>query len=505
VVGLVVVLAVVSWLLWRNTAARSEKERAHATKVTTAGTTATSVKSSAASRSPIAPAAPTASDAVKIPDRRAELEKARAIANPRERAQAFGTLLQRWVEDDLEGALAYLRGLPRNAEFSLGLRLALNAVAVIDVERALRLAGELAATRDDQIFYSEIFNRMARENALAAAQRLALVPPGRGRENAIRALADAWTRNDAAAALVWARGLRDEADRIPAMDTIIRELTERDPSRAIELAQSSLSGAARERSMFDALRKLAVNDPREAAGLVHLLPAGEMQTLLATDVAHLLARDDVRFAMTWVQTLPSGAPQTLALNNVLVAWTRADRPAAASYVANLPPGPLQHSAAVYLAGIWGEQPQAALTWSEQLPAATRPAVVTAIVSNWAQYEPEAATRWTAGLAASSMAPEALNAALSYWILKDAAAARDFVRTLAGEVQTLAATAIAPRLAQRDPAGTLAWAENLATPAARDAAHAAAFKRWRDNAPAAADAWLDTAALSPETKAKLRRL
>jgi hypothetical protein len=78
-----------------------------------------------------------------------------------------------------------------------------------------------------------------------------------------------------------------------------------------------------------------------------------------------------------------------------------------------------------------------------------------------------------------------------------------VTTLPAATQRAAAASIAQQLAQRDPVSTLAWAQILAIPAAREAAVAAAYERWFDNAPAAARTWLDAANLPSEFKNRLR--
>jgi hypothetical protein len=77
-----------------------------------------------------------------------------------------------------------------------------------------------------------------------------------------------------------------------------------------------------------------------------------------------------------------------------------------------------------------------------------------------------------------------------------------VTALPATTQPAAAASIAPQLAQRDPAATLAWAQALPTPAAREAATTAAYARWLDNAPAAARAWLAAANLDAGLKSKL---
>jgi hypothetical protein len=92
--------------------------------------------------------------------------------------------------------------------------------------------------------------------------------------------------------------------------------------------------------------------------------------------------------------------------------------------------------------------------------------------------------------------------LSYWLLQDASAVRAFVQSLPGDLQTQAATAVAPGLAQKDPQGAMTWAETLSSPAARSSAQAAVFARWRENAPGAAEAWINASNLPAETKARL---
>jgi hypothetical protein len=150
------------------------------------------------------------------------------------------------------------------------------------------------------------------------------------------------------------------------------------------------------------------------------------------------------------------------------------------------------------------EPANALAWAQSLSAATaREAALVSLASAWAQADPAAATRWASTQVVGAAATPALTGALSYWTLADAAAARDFVASLPAATQTVAAASIAPQLAQRDPAATLAWAQTLAVPAAREAAVAAAYARWFDNAPAAARTWLDAANLPIEFKNRLR--
>ncbi len=430
------------------------------------------------------------------------LAAALEITDPRERARELGRAFQLLIAADPEAALVTLSSIRSGSDYDLALFLVLDAIGLRDPERALALARELAITREQSAIYSAFFDRFTRENPAIAVQRLALVPAGPGRENALRALASAWLRGDAPAALLWVQSL-PAVDRAPALESALNELALKDPLQTIELASKSLTGAERDRTLFHALQKITATDPAAAAGLVSLLPPGELQTRAALDVARNLAGKNPPAALAFVQTLPAGSAQTLALNNVLTGWAATDPAAAGRHVATLPPGPAQDAAVAHVAVLLAAQPPNALAWAQTLTAeSARDAALISIASAWAQKDPAAATRWVAAQPTSPASATALTGALSYWLLQDAAAARDYVGTLPATSQTAAAASIAPPLAQTNPVATLAWAQTLAAPAARDAAVSAAFTRWLDNAPADARAWLAPAPLSAEFKARL---
>ena len=83
-------------------------------------------------------------------------------------------------------------------------------------------------TREQAAIYNVLFDTFARENPATAAARLALVPAGPARENALRALAGVWLRADVPAALAWAQQL-PSADRAPALESALHELARTEP------------------------------------------------------------------------------------------------------------------------------------------------------------------------------------------------------------------------------------------------------------------------------------
>lgn len=453
-----------------------------------------------------APAEASSVAAEPITDFRAALERSRALRDPKFRSREFGRILRLWLERDFEGALAYVRQLPTtSSDYTEGVFLLLETVSRQDPDRALVLAHELVVTRDQFPIYSSLFAQFAQQDLSTAVQRLAQVPPGLPRENAVRALVDVWVRRELSAALTWAENLTDPADRAVAFEVVVTEVAAIDPRRAIDLAQKSLTGAARQRAVFHALQRLTETDPRSAAALVVLLPPGETQTLAAVDVARAFATQDVEAALAWAKTLPVESDRRLAARRTLEVWVKADPTAASRYVASLAAGEDQRDSARAVAGALAAiNPQSALVWAQSLPSPeARSVAVATIADTWAQRDPAAATRWAAAQPANSITPEAVNASLSYWVLQDPGAAQEFVRTLAPSAQVSAAEYLAPLLSQTNPADALAWAQSLPHPQAQERALAAAYARWRTNAPAAAQAWLTSAPLAPELKSRLQ--
>lgn len=483
----IITVAVVAAIFWRRDA-RSASDGS-------SGST-----TSASSSSSVGPASGAASTA----ETRAALETARAVADPRLRAREFGLALEAWLQRDLEAALAYVRQLPEGAERTQAILMAISFVARTDIDRALTLARDLAVTREQRAIYNALFAQLATRDLTDAVQRLAAVPGGFARMNALRALADVWAARDAEAVLAWAEKFTDSADRTIAMEAALAGIARQDPQRAIALAQEKLGGASLQLAILAFVPRLIESDPVVAAQVVAALPAGETKMLVAAEVARAAGVAAPRQALAWAEALAEPAAQQVARRAALEAWTLNDPVAASQHVAAMPSGAAQIAAAEQIARVLGNRaPAQAVAWLQTLPSPeARQAAAIHTASAWAQSEPAAATQWASQLSAGDGRVAALHGALSHWVRADAAATQTFVATLPEEVQPGAAAAIAPVLAQRDPVGALAWAQALPAPQARDDAVVAAYARWKQNAPAAAEAWLAGANVSAEVRAKL---
>ncbi len=470
------------------------------TEAVPAAPTPTAAASPAAARPASVAPAPAGPDSVS--GFRAEVDAARALRNPAQRSLEFGRSFQAWLARDPAAALAYVRQLEAGAVRTQGLLMVLAAIGRSDPDRALALAAELAKNREERAIYSSLFAQLVADDPASAVARLAAVPAGEARDNALRAVADGWAHSDLPAALAWAQKL-DSSDRTPAMESVLQTMLASDPLHAIDLAQQTLTGAAFDRTLVAALQSLTRTDPKAAAALISKLVPGPVQTQAALSVARALATENPAGAAAWMQTLQAGELRGKVLNTILDAWARQDPVAAGQYVGQMTAGPEQQAAAARVAALLASNPTQAIAWAQSLgnePA--REAAVVNLASAWAQRDPAAAAQWAGSLSPVEVRTEALNGAMSHWLLQDSAGARNFIFGLTGDTQASAAAHLAPGLAQRDPKGTIAWAQTLPSPEAREAAVIAAYARWLNNAPAEARAWLATANLPAATKARL---
>ncbi len=444
-----------------------------------------------------APAGPSAPAAVAIsasdvPEAQA-LNKALLLEDPILRSMEFGRQFAEWYKRDPEAALTYLRLMPRGNEFNTALFSVLEDIGQQNAERALALAQELATNSEQRVVYNILFDQFARQDFQQAVQWLDQVPPGEGRINAARALAARRAQEDLDAALAWAQSLDDPADRGPAIESVLFDLTEIKPWQAFEVAVRNLNGDELERTLSLILNELKTIDPDKAAALVQMLLPGETRTHATMGLVRAMSERDPYAALDWTHTLPSDELRQLALHNVLDVWLAAAPDEASAFVSGMTAGPEQDQAAAYLAeNLAGSDPAAAMTWVRELPNdSARLAANVGLASGWAKTDPAAAADWASSLPADKpQRTEAMDAALSYWVLADVPAAVQYVRGLPScQLRDDGLDALSSLLSAREPALAVELANAIQNAHLREEALAATYPEWEKTDPDAARNWL----------------
>src|SRR5438128_463973 len=95
---------------------------------------------------------------------RAGLDHTLGERDPRKRLMDFGFTLALLFKQDPEAALAYMRTMPQDQEYTQGLLMVLGALGQSEPKRALTLAHEMATTREQRLVYSILFDQFARQD-----------------------------------------------------------------------------------------------------------------------------------------------------------------------------------------------------------------------------------------------------------------------------------------------------------------------------------------------------
>ncbi len=431
-----------------------------------------------------------------------DLNRILGETDPGKRSGDFGRLLKQWFRDDPEAALAYLRTVPRGAEYTNGILIVLGGIAETDPERALKLAADMASKPEEWIVYNALIAAIAAKDINLAHALLDHIPAGDPRTNALRALFSQWAYQSPEAALAAATASPDPTERAIAVESTLAILTRNDPAKAATLAAQLLTGIQRDRVIANCIRQIEEDDPLAAKSMLDLLPAGESKSEATLRLIRSLAAQDTPAALAWVESMAGSPLQGIALRNLLDVWSLTAPDDASAHVAAMPPGPAQNTAAAHLASLLATtNPTSAITWAETLASASaKNAALAGIASAWARKDPAAATRWAAGFPPDSpLRTETLRGTLSFWALANPAGAADFLLTLPANEQPAALLKVLPTWTQARPADALAWAKSLPDPDIREIALDSVVTRWADNHPADAARWILT---EPETPARV---
>ena len=249
------------------------------------------------------------------------------------RTKAVGNLASSWAREDAPATLAWLSQLPDDAA----------------KKPLMRNAVEQLAERDP---------RAAVEYWLKAGLQDGLSDKGRN----LAKLSWLWARQDPAAALAWARQIKDETVAGNVMSNVIGGI--------------------------------ANTDPRQAADLVSQM-SGSPQMNAATMVSELWARSDTRAAADWAMRLPNAEAQRAALGLVIQRWCEQDLVTVAGWLERLPAGPARDAAVTtYVSQAAGTDPESAASWAGTIAdERQRSRALDRLAVLWLRQDKAAATRW----------------------------------------------------------------------------------------------------------------
>jgi hypothetical protein len=358
-----------------------------------------------------------------------------------------------------------------------------------DMQLAIKEMSEVNDPLLRQKMLAALLENLTAENAkdafLALRESRTGGPFGRGGDNELRLLANAWGRIDGAGAIA---ALKEIAEASEGDD---RRGGRGGPGGMGGEMMGALSGWAtvdgaaatayletieddRQKSFagFGVIQGLLVNGVDEAMGFVQGLPKeGEnnraQEMYMGMIAGEMLEQgDDV--AKSWVDSVADPDLKSGALTRVTMELMRDDREATAEWLVKYGADDSAAGAVGRLADSWSrEDPQAVLEWADQLSGKTKSEAYQEAMETWAREDPTAAGEYLGNLAAS---PERDSATEAY----------------------------ATRISREDPVTAMEWAGTIANEEQRQDTVVEVAQDWYRSDKAAAEAWISTSGLPEES-------
>ena len=172
------------------------------------------------------------------------------------------------------------------------------------------------------------------------------------RELILHRVAQLWSERDASAALAWAAGLTNPAERDALVTDVCLQLAERDPAEAVRSLGERVAGEHPHGGLEALAQRWAGRDFIAARDWALSRPDGEQRDRLVARLAFQQTQDAPLEAATLVANeIPEGETQTEAVMTVLHHWAMRDPVAAAKWVGQFPEGGLKIRAVAEIDGM----------------------------------------------------------------------------------------------------------------------------------------------------------
>lgn len=389
-------------------------------------------------------------------------------------------------------------------------------------------------------YTSRIFATWAKSDPVAAAARLAAMPPDRVGDRSAGALAASWAQKDPAAALKWAKSLTGDR-KSNSTSEVYKVIAREDPEAAWEQLKGE-PGHLRGKIVGGILGIVADEDPQKAMSMLMGLENKSEQRIATGNFLGNLNWNDTRLAFELIDQVkdPATRRENLGDQMYYAAWGSPDL--LKEQVAKMTDREKIDTSEPVLRGLVASDPAAAEKYFLALPEAQRStstlsqmlyqysntdprkafdfaislqnpqeqtAAVNGLFDNWSREDPEAAAAGWKKLPAGQGRLEALDNVASSWGRSDPEAAKAWADSLSGTERARALAAVLPALARDDPGSASSqlarliasppdgMGQNLASSASTLA------RQWAGDDPASASKWAAALPDGPSRDAGLK--
>jgi len=357
---------------------------------------------------------------------------------------------------------------------------------------------------------AQLVARSAVQRDMAAAQKWTLaLPPGEARSMAAHAIVDTLSTKDPGAAMDFTGNLTASEQSNLLTDELILKLVRYDVEKSAKWAEQLPESRVRQRVFARLAETMLQTDPARAAKYAEQAPWDDSSySNPRQNVATRWAEVDPAAAAKWtVSQFPTNRMSRFSspLYSVMHTWASRAPVDAAHFATNLPPTERRNILST-VATEWARvAPSDALAFMRALPAAENQSALHNIVSEWASADPQAAAAWvkTNFVETKSRSSGFVNALILRWAAKDPDAAIEWTRAQPpGAMRDQAFSELASTLSSKQPALAAAMADSIVDATKHNYSIENVARRWLNEQPAAAKAWLQTNALPQPRKERL---
>lgn len=240
----------------------------------------------------------------------------------RQRDNGISSLVSRWAQQDLQGALDWSLTLEDEVLAKQALRSLqspwvelnpLEAVTFIQGRRDLAGKGALASA----------VNQWAASDPVAAITWVAQLPSGEMEPLLPQAIGN-WAESNPVEAATYVSKLQPGKLQNEAAAQTVSRWAQQDPARAAKWAAGFSNEELRNRACRDVVNVWAQNDPDSAGAWVKELPAGKARESALGSLVTLLQYNDPQAAARWAEAVADPAQRNQLLTGVARRWLEVD-------------------------------------------------------------------------------------------------------------------------------------------------------------------------------------
>jgi len=256
-------------------------------------------------------------------------------------ATAVDRVVTSWAKDDRSAAAAALAALPAGSTQSrITQEFASSWLSSGgSPNEILRWAGGLPQGEAQKRAYAGLFTEWSKTNPQAAIQALSEIS-GPARTEAMKSIANGWSRRSPDDALRWAASAATSTpnERNSLIAASIRNMSESSPEKAAAVV-ASLPQAHRVEAMRSLINQWSSKNLPAAAQWLDKQPAGDAKDASLRSLADKIADDDPRSALSWAANISTTHKKLAAMEAVARQWMHNDPTAARAWITTSPLSP----------------------------------------------------------------------------------------------------------------------------------------------------------------------